>query len=195
MTTSISFQNAIGQYTIIIGDVGSGKTQLTLRLVDEAIASGMSAHITIIEMAPTTRFVDSLKVGGQLRESAPHLTAVRYLVPTHVETPRLRARSLRELRHLVALNKQRITPLLHTFLHKPSSILFINDVSLYLQGGMLSLVTKVIHTAETCIVNGYYGQSIQTEIEDPISRIERCLMDHLIEEADIVIRLKKKFRD
>jgi GTPase SAR1 family protein len=174
---------------LIIGDVGAGKTKLTMRLLDEAIASGVSEHITIIDMAPTTRFVGSLKVGGQLREFAPHLNTVRYLAPHHVETPRLSAQSLQELQHLVSLNKQRIAPLLYTFLHTPSSILFINDVSIFLQSGSLSLVTQAIHATDTCIVNGYYGQSIQTEIEDSISHIERSLMDRLIEGMHVVITL------
>lgn len=189
MTISINFQNAIGQSVLIIGDVGAGKTRLTVRLVDEAIAAGMREQITVIDMAPTTRFVGLLKIGGQLREMAPRLNKVRYLAPSHIETPRLSARSSQELQHLVSLNQQRITPLLHAFLHTPSPILFINDVSLYLQSGSLALVTQVICAADTCIVNGYYGQSIQTEIEDPVSRIERALMDRLIEDMDIVVKL------
>jgi hypothetical protein len=189
VTTSISFQHAINHSVLIIGDVGAGKTQLTMRLLNEAIATGMNEHLTIIDMAPTTRFVGELKVGGQLREVAPHLNAVRYLAPFRIETPRLSARSTQELQHLVALNQQRITPLLHTFLHSPSSLLIINDVSIYLQSGSLALVTQVIDATETCIVNGYYGQSIQTEIKDPISRVERALMDHLIKTMDIVVRL------
>lgn len=189
MTTSITFQNAIGQSVLIIGDVGAGKSQLTIRLVDEAIAAGMQEHITVIDMAPTTRFVGSLKIGGQLREMAPHLKEVRYLAPSRIDTPRLSARSPKELQHLVALNKQRITPLLHAFLHTSSPILVINDVSLYLQSGSLALVTQAIRATDTSIINGYYGQSIQTEIEDPVSRIERTLMDRLIGKMDIVVTL------
>ena len=189
MTTSISFQNTIGKSVLIIGDVGAGKTQLTVRLLDEAITAGMREHITVIDMAPITRFVGSLKIGGQLREMAPHLNEVRYLAPSRIETPRLSARSSQELQHLIALNKQRITPLLHAFLHSPSSILVINDVSLYLQSGSLALVTQAIRATDTCIVNGYYGQSIQTKIEDPVSRIERTLMDRLIDIMDIVVTL------
>jgi GTPase SAR1 family protein len=186
---SISFPTVIEHSVLIIGDVGAGKTQLTVRLVEEAIAAGKREQLTIIDMAPTTRFVGSLKVGGQLRELAPHLNVVRYLAPSRIETPRLSARSPKELQHLVTLNQQRIAPLLHTFLQTPSSILFINDVSLYLQSGSLTLVTHVIEAAETCIVNGYYGQSIQTKIEDPVSRVERALMDRLSERMDIVVTL------
>jgi hypothetical protein len=149
----------------------------------------MSEHITVIDRAPTTRFVGSLKIGGQLREMTPHLNDVRYLAPSRIETPRLSARSSQELQHMIALNQQRITPLLHVFLHTPSPILFINDVSLYLQSGSLSLVTQAISATDTCIVNGYYGQSIKTEIEDPVSRIERALMDRLIDSMDIVVTL------
>lgn len=189
MTTSISFQSVIGQSVLIIGDVGAGKTQLTIRLVDEAVAAGLMEQITIIDMAPTTQFVGSLKIGGQLREMAAHLDKVRYLAPFRIETPRLSARSSQELHHLITLNQQRIAPLLHAFLHTPSPILFINDVSLYLQSGSLTLVTQVIGATDTCIVNGYYGQSIQTEIEDQVSHIERALMDRLIENIDIVVPL------
>ena len=189
MTTAISFHTARGQSVLIIGDVGAGKTQLTVRLVEEVLAVGLQEQLTIIDMAPTTRFVGTLKVGGQLREAAPHLSTVRYLAPSRVETPRLSARSPQELQHLVTLNQQRIAPLLRTFLHTPSSILVINDVSLYLQSGSFALVTQVLDAAETCIVNGYYGQSIQSKITDPVSRIERALMDRLIARVDIVVTL------
>lgn len=189
MTSSISFQHVMGQSILIIGDVGAGKTQLTVRLVDEALAAGMREHITIIDMAPTTRFVGALKIGGQLQELAPHLQDVRYLAPSRIETPRLSARSSQELQHLITLNQQRITPLLHAFLHTPSPILVINDVSLYLQSGSLALVTQALGAADTCVVNGYYGQSIQTAIEDPVSRIERALMDRLRDSVDLVVSL------
>jgi GTPase SAR1 family protein len=155
VTSPISYQNVIGQSVLIIGDAGAGKSQLTVRLVDEAIADGMSEHITVIDMAPTTRFVESLKIGGQLREMTPHLNEVRYLAPSRIETPRLSARSSQELQH----------------------------------SGSLSLVTQAISATDTCIVNGYYGQSIKTEIEDPVSRIERALMDRLIDSMDIVVTL------
>jgi hypothetical protein len=189
VTMSISFQNAIGKKVLIIGDVGAGKTKLTMTLLDEALAMGLSQQITIIDLAPATRYIGSLKVGGQLREFSPHLDAVRYLTPDHVETPRISATSPEELQHLVILNKQRFTPLLQTFLHEPSPILFINDVSLYLQAGALSLMTQVIHAADTCVINGYYGQALQTKFEDSVSCIERHLMDCLIEDVDIVIIL------
>ena len=187
--TSIRFQDALGQHVLILGDVGAGKTKLTMTLLDEAIAMGATKQITVIDMAPTERYVGSMKVGGQLREFSPHLDVVRYLAPSHVETPRLSATSSQELHRLVALNKCRITPLLQTFLHTPSPILFINDVSLYLQSGSLSLVAQILHAAETCIVNGYYGQALQTKLDDPISRIERHLMDQLIEDMDIILKL------
>jgi hypothetical protein len=50
-------------------------------------------------------------------------------------------------------------------------------------------VTQAIRATDTSIINGYYGQSIQTEIEDPVSRIERTLMDRLIGKMDIVVTL------
>jgi hypothetical protein len=189
MTRNISFHELRGKQVLITGDVGTGKTQLTIQLLQEAMTQGLSSRITIIDMAPTTRYVKHMKVGGKLNEVADNLNTIRYFTPLKVETPRLSATSTHELQHLVSLNKRRITPHLQAFIHAPSPILFINDISIYLQSGSLELVTQALQAAETCIANGYYGQALHTTLDDPISHIERKLMDQLSESMDVIIRL------
>jgi len=174
---------------LIIGDVGAGKTRLTRRLLREAISLGYSREITVIDMAPKMEIIDGKPIGGRLLESEERPREIRYLVPIRVEMPRVKASSAEELRHLVHLNAERIRPLLEAYLRSPSSILFINDASIYLQSGRLHPLTDAIEKAETAIINGYYGEHLTEDMGTGVSDVERRLMEQLASMMDIVINL------
>jgi len=170
--------------------VGAGKTRLTARLLEEAVDLGLSKEITVIDMAPRTQEIRGRVVGGRLSEVTEACGRVRYLAPRRVETPRLSASSAEELLRMVRLNAERIGPLLEEYLRRPTPILFINDVSLYLQSGSIDPVLRALRRAETFIANGYYGEYFAREDHGTgISRRERELMDLLASQVDIVIRL------
>ena len=46
----------LGKRTLIIGEVGSGKTALTAKIVLDLIAMGLGNEITVIDMAPEKIF-------------------------------------------------------------------------------------------------------------------------------------------
>jgi hypothetical protein len=189
MSVKYSFSALLGKTVLITGDVGAGKTRLTLELLEEAITLGYSDEITIIDMAPATIHVDGLRVGGKLSEFTDKLQDVRYLAPRKVETPRLSAKSKRELLHLVDLNEKRIGRILTEFVKAPTSILFVNDISLYFQSGVDAPLLSALRTSETFIANGYYGTALTSDFETSISESERRLMTKLANDADLVIRL------
>lgn len=184
-----SFKDLLGKKTLIMGDVGAGKTKLTRRLLTEAISLGYSREITVIDMAPETEIIDGRPIGGRLLEPAERPNGVRYLAPLRVEMPRVKAASAEELRHLVDLNARRIRPLLEMYLDAPTPILFINDVSIYLQSGHLHPLIDAIEKAETAIINGYYGEYLAEDMGTGVSAVERRLMERLSLLMDIVIRL------
>lgn len=182
------FQDFLGRKVLIRGDVGAGKTKLTAKLLREAIALGYSREITVIDMAPEMEIIDGKPIGGRLLES-DRPRDIRYLAPLRVEMPRVKAASAEELRHLIHLNAERIRPLLEAYLKAPTPILFINDVSIYLQSGCLHPLTDVIESAETAIINGYYGEYLAEDLGTGISEVERRLMEYLASSMDIVINL------
>lgn len=189
MPVKYSFNDLLGKKVLITGDVGAGKTRLTLELLDEAIELGFSDAITIIDMAPATIHVKGIRVGGKLSEFTDTLQNVRYLTPRKVETPRLSAKSKNELLHLVDLNEKRVRLLLKEFVKTPTPILFINDISIYFQSGVDEPIISALRTSETFIANGYYGTTLTSDFETSTSKSERRLMKKLADNMDLVIRL------
>ena len=184
-----SFNALLRKKVLITGDVGAGKTRLTLELMDDAIELGFSDEITIIDMAPATIHVKGMRVGGKLSEFTDKLRNVRYLAPLKVETPRLSAKSKSELLHLVDLNEKRVRILLNEFVKTPTPILFVNDISIYFQSGVDEPILSALRSSETFIANGYYGTTLTSEFETSISKAERRLMEKLADNVDLVIRL------
>lgn len=192
MSKKGSLKDYWGKRTLIIGDVGTGKTKLTVELLEEAVRKSHGEEITIIDMAPATTFVKDRKIGGKLSEHTEATKSVRYLTPEKVETPRLRAQSAEELLELVRLNEERIKPLLTRYIENPTPILFINDISIYLQQGSAEPVLSAAKKAETFIANGYYGRYFAFDYGTGVSKVEKELIDTLGERMDIVIKLEKE---
>jgi len=187
--SSRSFADLLGKRTLILGDVRSGKTRLTASLLREAMALGFTAEITVIDMAPKSAFIKGLRVGGRLFEPSERPEGVRYFAPGRVETPRLKAKEGEELLKLVEENRKRIYPILKSYMSRPTPILFVNDLSLYLQSGDLKTLYNTTQAASTFVGNGYYGSTLADDFSTGISGREREFMDQLAATMDIKIRL------
>lgn len=179
----------IGKKTLITGDVGTGKTKFTLELVSQAIKEDYTEETTIIDMAPATKLVDSRKIGGRLSEMMEMPKNMKYLTPETIETPRLSAKNAQHLLHLVKLNHNAILPLLQNYLKNPSSILFINDISIFFQSGSHEPILSAVEASETFIANGYYGKYFAFDYETGVSKREQRLMDILSNHMHLTIRL------
>lgn len=189
MSANYAFKDLVGKKVLITGDVGAGKTKLTITLLDEAVALGLRDKITVIDMAPATIFIQGRKIGGKLVEFSDNVRHVRYLTPPRVETPRLSAKSTRELLQLVAVNEERIKPLLTDFVETPTPILFVNDISIYLQSGLDEPILSAMRASKTFVANGYYGSALQSDFAADVSTTERRLMQKLADAVDVVINL------
>jgi len=165
-----------------------------MELLEEAVELGYSEDITVVDMAPETEVVEGRSIGGRLSELTGVCREVRYLAPDKVETPRLKATSPDHLLSMVQMNAERIEPLLEAYLATPSPVLFVNDVSIYLQSGSLEIVLEAARQAETFIANGYYGEFFSHDHGTGVSEIERDLMDRLASHMDEIIRLTSQQR-
>jgi len=184
-----SFEELMGKKTLIIGDVRTGKTKMTFELLKESFVLGFSGIITVIDMAPKSELADGNKVGGRLTEIGEIVKEAKYMAPSKVETPRLKATSAAELQRLVRINMERIKPLVEEYLSAASPILFINDISIFLQSGGIDLILRTAALAETFIVNGYYGKYFPCNHGTGVSKLEKESMDLLASKMDAIIKL------
>ncbi len=150
---------------------------------------GHSSEITVIDMAPEADVYKGKSIGGRLPELTNACRYVRYLSPQKVETPRLRAKTPEELLCMAQLNEERIKVLLNEYLERPSPILFVNDVSIYLQSGSIDLILLSADRTGTFVANGYYGEQLSADLGTGVSERERALMEALASEMDLVISL------
>jgi hypothetical protein len=86
-------------------------------------------------------------------------------------------------------NRKIAESLLDDFLLEPTTILFVNDVSIHLQRGEINRLWRAFEAAETVVVNGYYGERLKADCERGLSSCERTLMEELASRMDRVIRL------
>jgi L-fucose mutarotase/ribose pyranase (RbsD/FucU family) len=185
------FQQLLGKKVLIVGDAGTGKTALTASLLEEAVSMQHSHEITIVDMAPPSMIVQGIRIGGPMEEATNIIKEVRYLRPRDVKAPRVMGRSRQEVLKLADFNKQEIDSVLDVFLANPTPILFINDISLYLQMGDLKKLICIIGVTKTFIANGYLGDKLAEDFGAGISGNERKRMRELMKSVDVVITLTK----
>lgn len=165
------------QRTLILGDVNTGKTRATIAILSRWLAGDPVPLMTVLDLAP-----EALRgIGGRLK--LPAEFRGRYLTPAIV-APRLTGRTADEISRLAAANARRAEPLLEEIIAQPHPILIINDASLYLQAGDYARLVAVLDSADTVLVNAYYGSSFA---DHPISRRERRLTDRLVSDCDQII--------
>lgn len=191
LTSRCNFRDFTLKRTLIVGDVGVGKTKMTIQILSDALSQGYSRDITIIDMAPRTTVYGGRRIGGCISEMMRLPGGVRYLQPSMVMAPRLSASSPGQLLLMVEANRRSIEPLLREFLDDPTPILFINDVSIYFQSGCYKAVFDALEASKTFIGNGYYGSSLSFDYGTGVSKVERYLMDLLLSKMDIVINLSE----
>ncbi len=167
-----------GKKTLFLGDVNSGKTQKTLELLAQVI-DRKSDEIAVLDLAPEK----TQEIGGKI--DVPSHPRVSYYTTT-ITPPRLMGRNIAEVRTYARQNREAIEKLFSRYLKDPKKILFINDVSLYLQMGDLDRLLEVLRPSHTAIINGYYGKTFG---ESEFSQKEKKQMDQLAKLCDRVIHL------
>lgn len=186
----LHIETILGKRILIIGDVNTGKTLLTSRILKELINLGYEKEITIIDMAPEKRGV----IGGTLTDYIDIPKGMKYLRPLKVYAPRTTAKNREELILMAEENARNIEKLIDSYLRNPTSILIINDLTLYLHAGNLDRIIKCIRKSKTFIGNAYYGEKIKDQFKTNISLREKILVEKLLKLMDIVINLNKVSR-
>ena len=194
---SVPGTECLGRKILVIGDVNTGKTTLCKGWLNELSQQGLGARIALIDMAPTIPPELALKrgivgAGGELR--APEESQVLDL-RAHLEPPRLSSSSESEALEKAERNAQLIDALLRR-LEPQRDILFINDVTLFLQArSAASLIGAAgFDTRTTLVVNGYRGERLGGGALTRHETAEMVELEKAFAEQGEVVRLTHRYR-
>ena len=186
----LHFSDVYGRRTLIIGDVNSGKTALTARLLEEAIVNVGLAKITVIDMAPNSTQFKGIKVGGLISDFLKEHPHLRLLTPNRkLHAPRIEGRTANHVLQLARTNAAIIDDLLQRYMSDPTSILFVNDVSIYLQTGNMNTLQKVVSLSDTFVGNSYSGLTLEDDNQSGLSQRERTGLAALKKIMDKVLTI------
>ena len=134
----------LGKKLLVMGDINAGKTTLCRQWLARLCAQGQGGRIVVLDLR------------------------------THLHAPRLSSATEAEAEEKAAHNARAIEALFDRFPQPGSGrdVLFVNDVTLYLQAGCASTLIGKIGRADvtTLVVNGYWGQRLG---DSALSRRER----------------------
>jgi len=188
MNRVIDTADFLGKRILILGDVNTGKTTLTQRILDAMCVQGLGPKIAIIDMAPEVpealiRGKKLTGIGGRLQSPAGE--DVIYLRDDLVP-PRLSSKSEAEAEEKAIQNARKIEVLFWKYHELGREILFMNDISLYLQAGRAAQLIRWMGRSQTVVANGYLGERLGG---GSLTRRERKEMETLKIFFDRVIRL------
>lgn len=183
------FKDLINKKTLIVGELNTGKTKLTANLLNEAVNNGYSNKITVIDMAPSINSIYG-KIGERLESYTNCVKLVNYLKPDKVRAPRLEGRTGYEVLKLAQENAMNIDKLITQFLMKPTEILFINDLSIYLHMGDIQRVIQILTKSKTLIANAYKGILLKDDKGSGISKREEEMLNEVGKFMDIIIEMR-----
>jgi hypothetical protein len=172
----------MNDHTLIWGDVGTGKTRYTGKILAAFIAAGFAPQTAVLDLAPAAVG----QIGGKMVLAAD--SPVLYLTDAIV-APRLTAQTNREAEALARQNARLIEKLFDRFYTSGRPILFINDASLYLQAGSFPKLAQLLEVPDTAVVNAYYGS---TFAPSPLTRREKAATERLQTVCGKLIHLSKK---
>lgn len=184
----ISIKKLLHRFTLIVGEINSGKTALTQQILAACLRE-QGGPLTVVDLAPRIGFSESETAGscqgaGGALEVPRAARARRFDGP--IRAPRLKGRDVEEALQMASENARVIELIFREARQVKVKTLFINDCSLYLHAGEPRRMLAWIRSAETAVVNGYYGGSLGG---GTISKREKEGMNYLMQQCDRLIRL------
>jgi len=158
----IHLEDYLSRKTLILGDVNTGKTTLTKKVLEALCCRDLGGRIAIVDMAPevTEKLANEkglIGVGGKLTPPEGH--DILYL-GGHFEPPRLSSKTEEEAIEKAQQNRRISEGLFRKIDGQSRDILLVNDVSIYLQAGTTENLTRWLDQAVTVIANGYWGKRL-----------------------------------
>ncbi|MFX0032972.1 MAG: hypothetical protein ACFE8V_10785 [Promethearchaeota archaeon] len=179
---NLDFQKFIGQYTLLYGENDTQKTYLTSKFVEYLmkLENVEPKEISIIDFAPKLTYIDNLKIGGRIKDYFKDSKNCNYIkYKGEIIPPRLRADNKEDLYKNLCHNYKITSNILQIFNENPTSILVLNDLSIYLHLGSKDYILRTIFKTNTFFGNSYYGYSIKKNFSKLLSIKERKRVEFL----------------
>lgn len=141
----------LNRKTAIAGEVQSGKTRLTQKILKE-LMSYVEGPVAVLDLAPEK----TSGLGGKLDLPLTQ-ERINYFSPLIIP-PRLTGRSETEIWQIAKQNFRKIEENLRLIQEQFWSLLVINDVTLYLHHGTAENLLGKVKNAATLLLNGYFGR-------------------------------------
>lgn len=179
---NFEFQKFIGQHTLLYGENNTQKTYLTAKFVEFLfnLKEFKPKEISILDFAPKLTYINNLKVGGLIKDCFKDSKKCNYIkFKGEIIPPRLKAKNKDELYKNLCHNYKIVTNILQKFNENPSSILIMNDISIYLHLGSKNYILNTILKTNTFFGNSYYGYSIKKDFSKLLTIKERKRVEFL----------------
>jgi len=183
-SSSVELREVLGRKTLIIGEAGAGKSRMLVDILNTLRHNGYASQVTVIDLAPPKLG----NIGGPLTLHT-NVDDIRYLRPEHVYAPRLQACNADDLRRYVEHNVSQARLLFDVYLRETSSVLMMNDLTIFLHGGTLQELLDVIGRAGTFVGTAYYGTALTEDYGTSLTARERRLVEGLMASVDSTVRL------
>jgi len=184
---NLDFDELIDHHTLLYGETNTNKTYQTSIFVQFLLESKRVSpkDISILEFAPNSMIVKNLKIGGKIQDFYENsLICKNILFNGEIIPPRLHSSNRTELYQNACENFKKTSEILHLFKNNPTSVLIINDISLYLHIGNVKLLLEAINKSNTFFGNSYYGSSIKRDYATLFSLREKRQVEYLIKKVE-----------
>ena len=195
MKTQVEPGDCLGRKLLIVGDVNTGKTTLTRKILDDFCARGLGPRIAVLDLAP--HISEQLAAQRGLRGVGGHLDAppacAALTIREQLEPPRLSSQTEAEAMQKAARNKTLIDAAWQRAEVGTRDMVLVNDISMYVQAGSADELIARFASADTVIANGYFGERLGG---GELTRHERAQMERLrawFYRAGSVVMLTKTF--
>jgi len=185
--SSLSYKECIGHHTLLYGETNTKKTYYTAKFIQFLIESKYFdlKDISILDFAPPHSIINNIKIGGKIKDFYKNSVKCNNLhFKGEIIPPRLNARNIKDLYENACKNYRKTFKILKSFNDNPTSILIINDISIYLHVGNKKLLIDSIQKANTFFGNSYYGSSIKTDFTTLVSLREKRLVEYLVKKIE-----------
>ena len=183
----IDYSSLKGLHTLIYGEINTGKTFYTAKFVQYLLEDKRfePKEISILDFAPRLTHFKNLKIGGRIQDyyedclKCNIINFVGDIIP-----PRLKAENKSEMYSNICNNFKKIHETIEKYNNNPTSVLIINDISLFLHLGSNKYLINTINKSNTFFGNAYYGTSISSKFSKLLSIIEKKKVEFLIKNIE-----------